>query len=711
MIEVPELDDLTYHMMMQKAVSQIPLKTSEWTDYNYHDPGITVLQTYAWLVDMLNYYMNSTGEMHHLKFLKLIGIQPEAAKGARAYLNFSNIDPKQLIPKGTRIYAGKIPFETLEDASVKENKMISYINEINGEGVELEMFAGKDGDFAEMFSEDPLDQCRVYFGFESPLKGLNQILIEVEDTEQRNPFSDDFILGEFFWEYYGEDGWSRIEEIADDTCGFLKNGLITINTGNGTIVSSYQNEMKSAHYIRCSLKQNLYDLTPRLGTVHVNPVSAEQKYTVCRTESIEIAGVGEYLIPGIIDKNSRILVGLEQENGTCRILCDTHAQDSEVRDCRIISQKESFRKAVRLQTGKELEASMIETGRLKVIVIQQNFSENCVIGRTDGCADQKIHFNHTNCYHLQIATKYQQEEKEFFRQWSYTPDLKTAGHDEYVFYYDPQEHYILFGDGFHGVIPEQNEEILITELSTSFFENGNVRSGEIRSIQSPGFLEYQVWNPQAANGGRSRETLQDLMNSMQALLLKQYRLVTSDDYEDIVLNTPGLILNKIAVIPGRIYEKLYQTNMSVNEVVLAIQPYSPHRNPVLGELYKNKIAKHLEKQRLINTKVTLVSPSYVGIEVHAKITLHYEAEQEKESIQKFLKNQIETGKEGESEFGRHILISVLRMNLEMQDGVKSIEEFSLERIGRSAQKNEQGDILLYPDALPYVLNIQIEYTS
>ena len=72
MLKVPQLDELTYDQMVRRAVSRIPAMTEEWTDYNAHDPGITVLQTYAWLVDMLNYYMNATGDAHILKYLTIV---------------------------------------------------------------------------------------------------------------------------------------------------------------------------------------------------------------------------------------------------------------------------------------------------------------------------------------------------------------------------------------------------------------------------------------------------------------------------------------------------------------------------------------------------------------------------------------------------------------------------------------------------------------
>ena len=54
MLKVPQLDEVTYDQIIQKAISRIPSRTEDWTDYNSHDPGVTVLETFAWLTDMLN---------------------------------------------------------------------------------------------------------------------------------------------------------------------------------------------------------------------------------------------------------------------------------------------------------------------------------------------------------------------------------------------------------------------------------------------------------------------------------------------------------------------------------------------------------------------------------------------------------------------------------------------------------------------------------
>lgn len=91
MLKVQQLDDLTYEQIVNRCISRIPAMTDQWTDFNSHDPVITVLQTYAWLVDMLNYYMSATGDVHVQKYLKLLGITPNAAKESESYVMLENL--------------------------------------------------------------------------------------------------------------------------------------------------------------------------------------------------------------------------------------------------------------------------------------------------------------------------------------------------------------------------------------------------------------------------------------------------------------------------------------------------------------------------------------------------------------------------------------------------------------------------------------------
>ena len=152
MLKVPKLDDLTYEQMMQRAVSRIPSMTEEWTDFNHHDPGITVLQMYAWLTDMLDYYMSATGDVHVEKYLKLLGVEPKEGCPAGGYVVVEGLPEGTVLPAGTRFLAGTIPYETIRDYEVRENRFIAFFNEEDGMLTDMTDFAGKDGDYAEGFS-------------------------------------------------------------------------------------------------------------------------------------------------------------------------------------------------------------------------------------------------------------------------------------------------------------------------------------------------------------------------------------------------------------------------------------------------------------------------------------------------------------------------------------------------------------------------------
>ena len=51
----PVLDDLTYADLVGQAVARIPAVAPGWTDHNPGDPGITLLELFAWLAEMLVY--------------------------------------------------------------------------------------------------------------------------------------------------------------------------------------------------------------------------------------------------------------------------------------------------------------------------------------------------------------------------------------------------------------------------------------------------------------------------------------------------------------------------------------------------------------------------------------------------------------------------------------------------------------------------------
>jgi hypothetical protein len=71
-IKLPNLDDRTYDDLMQEALALIPAHAPAWTNHNPSDPGITLIEMFAFLTEMLIYRLNRVTDANKLAFLKLL---------------------------------------------------------------------------------------------------------------------------------------------------------------------------------------------------------------------------------------------------------------------------------------------------------------------------------------------------------------------------------------------------------------------------------------------------------------------------------------------------------------------------------------------------------------------------------------------------------------------------------------------------------------
>src|SRR5262249_32860182 len=115
----PIIDDRSYQQLRDELVRRIPIYTPEWTDHNASDPGITLLELFAFLGENLLFRFNQIPETPKLPFLKLLQIPLRPAAPARALLALTTEDSAgPLAAIGTQALAGTLVFETLTEARV-----------------------------------------------------------------------------------------------------------------------------------------------------------------------------------------------------------------------------------------------------------------------------------------------------------------------------------------------------------------------------------------------------------------------------------------------------------------------------------------------------------------------------------------------------------------------------------------------------------------
>jgi baseplate J-like protein len=102
----PNLDDKTYAQLRDEALALARRRAPAWTDQSPHDPGVVLLELFAYLTETLLFRVNRLPRKVYVEFLKLIGLRLQPPATASVLVTFSAGEPatrRIQIPRGTRI--------------------------------------------------------------------------------------------------------------------------------------------------------------------------------------------------------------------------------------------------------------------------------------------------------------------------------------------------------------------------------------------------------------------------------------------------------------------------------------------------------------------------------------------------------------------------------------------------------------------------------
>jgi len=120
-LTIPTLDDRKYQDLLDEALARIPVHNPEWTNFNKSDPGVTLIEVFAFLTETLLYRSNQIPERNRRKFLQLLGVPLQASASARGIVTFTN-DRGPLrtltLNDGLEVRAGSTPFRTEQGLDV-----------------------------------------------------------------------------------------------------------------------------------------------------------------------------------------------------------------------------------------------------------------------------------------------------------------------------------------------------------------------------------------------------------------------------------------------------------------------------------------------------------------------------------------------------------------------------------------------------------------
>src|SRR5579883_670657 len=149
-LPTPILDDRSYQQLRDELVRRIPVYAPEWTDHNPSDPGITLVELFAFLGENLLYRFNQIPDSTKLEFLRLLRIPLRAAVPATGMIALStDVASGVLAPIKSQARAGKLPFET-------ETEVLAWPLVISGMGRLLPDTGAPTGD-AATFAQNAID--------------------------------------------------------------------------------------------------------------------------------------------------------------------------------------------------------------------------------------------------------------------------------------------------------------------------------------------------------------------------------------------------------------------------------------------------------------------------------------------------------------------------------------------------------------------------
>ena len=660
-LPVPNLDDRVFQDLVNETRSRIPLYCPEWTDHNLSDPGITLIELFSWMMELVIYRLNKVPDKNYVKFLELIGIRLAPGSPASTDVTLRLAAPQEVaitIPMGTEIATVRtetqdaVVFTTNEDLTITPPQLEHLLLSRDGSQFDDQLPTIKDwenpgaggagaqgGGTLAFFAPVPEPGNAFYLGYSSDLRGTTlSVALGCEPgvASGINPSNPPLI-----WEYW--DGltqdWeafdSRTETAAwleeDQTGGLIQPGQLILHiprTAGQTEIS-----MRNGYWIRCrvvpfTMEQGSYESTPRFRSVLSQAIGG----TTVASNNIRV--VGE-------------LLGSSQ--------------------------------------GKPGEAMRI--------------SETPMLPLGDG-----------------EWVEVSQENNTGWEPWQQVSDFSQSGPEDKHFVCDPVAGEILFGpvirapDGKetqYGAIPPRGSQVRLSAYRHGGGPLGNVGHGTLSVLKSSIPFIDKVTNFRPATGGAEPETIDNAKLRGPQALRTRHRAVTAEDFEYLAKEASTSVGRAHCVQPQEVGSDGGPPPGMVQ--VLLVPALAQDRSRVTPEELSlsrellDQVKDYLDERRLLTTLLVVSEPTYLWVSVDTRVKVRRGADAEK--VSRAIEDKLHLffhplfgGADGEGwPFGRSLFVPELYAQIQGVAGVDYTEEVQVFLVDRSTgERQEVTQTLLVP---------------
>jgi predicted phage baseplate assembly protein len=308
MLPAPDLDDRRFQQLVDDAKRLIAARCPEWSDHNVSDPGVTLIEAFAFMVDELHYRLNRVPDRLYITFLDLIGVtlHPPAPARAEVLFRLSAARPEPVVVPaaaevGTRRLEGEesVVFATEEDLVIPPRRL-THVG--RGEPVEVRVVHAEEslpgeGTF-EAFQRDPKPGNAVLFGLDD---AAPRCLVAVSLECSVRGVGVDPTDPPWQWQAWTGRSWKSCRIVSDSTGGLNQNGEVEILVPAEHAVSVTGGVR--AGWIRCVVtapthdRQRAYTASPLVHRVSAAVVGGAVDATHAEAVLGEVIGLSEG-VPG-----------------------------------------------------------------------------------------------------------------------------------------------------------------------------------------------------------------------------------------------------------------------------------------------------------------------------------------------------------------------------------------------------------------------------
>jgi predicted phage baseplate assembly protein len=269
-LELRPLDDLRFQDLVTQARKRIALRCPEWDEHNVSDPGITLIEQFASMIEMLGYRIDRIPERLHVALLRLLDVELAPPVAATTELEFRLAGPGEreiTIPAHetevtTIAGVGEEPvaFQVSETFVIRPLRPLAVVVRRGGRIDSLAVSQGEcrpTGPDRVAFGAYPAPGDGWYLGFAEPLARL---LLRVSvDASKAGGAGIDPSAPPLRWEASAAatdaaapEAWAPVRVLRDTTKGFNDGGgQIELRLPDSTAPAQLGAERW--HWLRCRL--------------------------------------------------------------------------------------------------------------------------------------------------------------------------------------------------------------------------------------------------------------------------------------------------------------------------------------------------------------------------------------------------------------------------------------------------------------------------